>query len=278
MRNNFLLVKIMQFNLEILALNWNKIVNKIINFIKEKVEYSKSNGVVLGLSGGLDSSVTAILCVKALGKDKVIGLILPDERITPKEDIEDAIELAKKLGIKYYVIKIDDIYNAFSFVNPIHNENNKIACGNLRARIRMVLLYYFANANNLLVVGSGDKSEILIGYFTKFGDGAVDILPIGDLYKTQVRMLAKYLDLPNKIVEKPSSPRLWKNHLAEKEIGIEYKTIDLILHGLIDLKMKKEEIASKLNISKDIIEKIIKMIENSKHKRSMPPIIQVNTF
>jgi NAD+ synthase len=158
----------MSLNIEALNLNWDKVIKKIIDFIKEEVNNSKSNGVVLGLSGGLDSSVVATLCVKALGKDKVIGLILPDERITPEEDIKDAIELAEKLGIKYYIIKIDDIYNAFSSINPIHNENNKVACGNLRARIRMALLYYFANANNFLVIGTGDKSEILIGYFKKF--------------------------------------------------------------------------------------------------------------
>ena len=268
----------MSLNLEILNLDWDKVIEKIIDFIKEKVNNSKSNGIVLGLSGGLDSSVVATLCVKALGKDKVIGLILPDERITPKEDIKDAIELAEKLGIKYYIIKIDDIYNAFSSINPIHNENNKVACGNLRARIRMALLYYFANANNFLVAGTGDKSEILIGYFTKFGDGAADLLPIGDLYKTQVRMFAKYLGLPNKIIEKPSSPRLWKNHLAEKEIGLDYKTIDLILYGLFDLKMEKEEIASKFNISKNIIEKVINMVKNSQHKRSMPPIAKISNF
>ncbi|MEM3419471.1 MAG: NAD+ synthase [Nitrososphaerota archaeon] len=268
----------MSLNIEVLNLNWDEVIKKIIDFIKEKVNNSKSNGIVLGLSGGLDSSVVATLCVKALGKDKVIGLILPDERITPEEDIKDAIELAKKLGIRYHVIKIDDIYNVFSSINPIHDENNKKACGNLRARIRMVLLYYFANVNNFLVAGTGDKSEILIGYFTKYGDGAADLLPIGDLYKTQVRMIAKHLGLPNKIIEKPSSPRLWKNHLAEKEIGLDYKTIDLILYGLFDLKMNKEEIVSKLKISKDIIEKVINMVKNSQHKRLMPPIAEISTF
>ena len=131
----------------------------------------------------------------------------------------------------------------------------------------MTILYYYANTQNLLVVGTGDKSEILIGYFTKWGDGAADFRPIKELYKIQVRLLAKHLGIPEHIVTKPSSPRLWKGQLAEREIGIKYELLDLILFGLVDLKMKSVEIADQLNISSNIINKVVTMIKKTEHKR-----------
>ena len=262
----------MRLTPEALKLDWNTVEKQITFFIKNIVKNTEARGVVVGLSGGLDSSVTAALCVRALGKEKVLTLTMPDKEVTPREDIEDAIGLARSLGVRHMVIDIHPIYAAYSRSNPIHDEEERAACGNLRARIRMNLLYYYANARNSLVIGTGDKSEILIGYFTKWGDGAADVLLIGGLYKTQVRWLANHLRLPERIVNKPSSPRLWKDQLAEREIGIKYDLLDLILYGLVDLEMKREEIAGELNIPINIVDKVRTMIRRSEHKRKPSPV------
>ncbi len=262
--------------LEGIKLDLKSVEKRIILSVKSIVKNTEVEGVVVGLSGGVDSSVTAALCVRALGKEKVFMLIMPDKDVTPKEDTEDAIDLAKSLGTYYAVIDISPIYAAYARLIPIYDEGEKVACGNLRARIRMTLLYYYANAHNLLVAGTGDKSEILIGYFTKWGDGAADFLPIGDLYKTQVRWLAKHLELPARIATKPSSPRLLKGQLAEKEIGLKYSLLDLILYGLLDLGMETEEIARQLNIPADVIDEVTVRIERSEHKRKLPPITLIS--
>lgn len=249
----------------------DKVYSKITNFIKEEVENSGCKGVVIGLSGGVDSSTVATLCVKALGRDRVYALMMPDTRITPKEDIRDALNLASTLKVKYYEVPIDAIYDAYANNLPFYSDELRIANGNLRARIRMSILYYYANSNNLLVAGTGDKSEILIGYFTKYGDGGVDILPIGDLYKTQVRKLAKYLGLPDDIAFKPSSPRLWKGQLAEKELGLTYEEIDSILYHYVDLKYDISKVLEITGLSKEKVESVVKRVEATKHKRSLPP-------
>jgi NAD+ synthase len=139
----------------------------------------------------------------------------------------------------------------------------------------MVLLYYAANVLKRLVVGTGDRSEILIGYFTKYGDGGVDFLPLGNLFKTQVRELAKFLGVPEKIVKKPSAPRLWPTHTAEAEIGMSYDILDLILYGIVDLKMSEEEVAREVDISIDLVKRAVTMMKTTEHKRQMPPVAEV---
>ncbi|MCS7103687.1 MAG: NAD(+) synthase, partial [Candidatus Korarchaeum sp.] len=152
----------------------------VVGFIKGMVAGSKADGVVLGVSGGVDSTLLAYLCVKALGKERVHGMILPDSRVTPKEDIEDSLGVVENLGINYWYKDIAEISRSYE-ESEFFIKDHKIALGNLRARIRMSLLYYIANSRNLLVAGSSDRSELLIGYFTKYGDGGADFLPIGDL-------------------------------------------------------------------------------------------------
>ncbi len=259
-------------SLEELKLEWKDVVERISGFTKGMVAGAKANGVVLGVSGGIDSAVTAYLMVRALGKDKVLALIMPDSSVTPEEDVKDAKKVVEELDISYELIEISDIVKAYSKAS-FFNWEDKLPIGNLRARIRMSLLYLAANSKNLLVAGTGDRSEILLGYFTKYGDGGVDFLPIGDLYKTQVRWLGEHLGVPESIVKKPSSPRLWKGQIAEDEIGLTYDRVDLILHAIFDLKMSFDRVSS--IFGDEPVRRVLELHSKSAHKRAMPPIVRV---
>ncbi len=244
-----------------------KLAKKIEHFISGYVAKSESKGIVVGLSGGLDSSAVLKLVVNALSPSRVLGVVMPSDT-TPKEDTDHAIELAKSLVIKYHIIDISTLLDKYEQALP----EDKRARGNLMARVRMNILYYYAGVNTYLVAGTSDKSELCIGYFTKFGDGAADIMPIAGLYKTQVRVLAKHLGIPKAIVEKKSSPRLWDNHLAEEEIGMDYEMIDPILHLLVDRKMSLNDVAKKLKISTNQVKKISDLMKRNLHKRTSVPI------
>jgi NAD+ synthase len=255
---------------ELLGQDYKKISNKIEKFISAYISKSSAKGLVIGLSGGLDSSVVLKLSVNALGQSNVLGLVMPSDT-TPREDTAHAIDLAKELRIRYHIIDIHPIIQKFEEVLP----ENKEARGNLMARIRMSILYYYAGINGYLVAGTSDKSEIQIGYFSKFGDGAADIMPIAVLYKTQVRALAQYLGIPAAIVQKKSSPRLWEDHLAEEEIGIDYEIIDQILHLLVDKKIPPKDVIRKLGVSTKHVNKVKGMIEKSLHKRRPAAIVSL---
>ncbi|MBP1357902.1 MAG: NAD+ synthase, partial [Sulfolobus sp.] len=194
---------------------------------------------------------------------------------TSERDLQDAMKIIKMIHAedKYTLINIDHITT--DFANLI-NTTNKIILGNIKARIRMILLYAFAQKMNYLVVGTGDKSELMLGYFTKYGDGGVDILPIGDLYKTQVRMLGKYLGIPDEIVNKPPSPALWEGQTAEGEIGLDYETIDSILYLRFEEMREVEEIANLTRIGVEKVYKIINMVKLSQHKRLPPEIFRLS--
>ncbi len=257
-------------------LDYDYAITRISQFLQDMLKKTGASGYVMGLSGGVDSSVTLALAVRAVGRDRVKVLIMPDRETTPKEDVEDAISLASDLGVEYMVIDIADIVDAYAKYVPFFDRNHRIATGNLRARIRMTLLYYYANRNGLLVMGTGDKSEILLGYFTKYGDGGVDLLPIGDVYKTQVRELGRRLGVPEKILVKPSSPRLWPGHLAEEELGIKYEIIDAVLYRYVDLGMDIESIVNELRIDREVVVSIIKRVHANEHKRLFPLIPRVS--
>lgn len=256
---------------DVININYDKAVSVIEDFIKKLVDDAGANGVVVGVSGGIDSSVALRLAIDALGPDKVHTLIMPDSRTTPKKDVEDALNLVSSLGVKHDIIWIDRIVDSYSII-PIFDIGNKIATGNLRARIRMCILYYYANAKNLLVLGTGDRSELLIGYYTKYGDGGVDALPLGSLYKTQVRHLGRILGLPRDITEKPSSPRLWPGHLAEEELGLKYEEIDVVLYAILDKKIPIDKVPELTGIDSEKVFKIIRMHRTTRHKRKTPPI------
>jgi len=252
---------------KITLLNFEQISKGIADFIRREVAEAGATGVVMGLSGGLDSSTAAYLAVKALGEDSVLGLILPDSGITPIQDVEDAKEVARNLGIETIFLDIASIHDTYMKYLKSH----RLAEGNLRARIRMCILYYYANLLNRLVLGTGDKSEALIGYFTKYGDGGVDIQPLAQLYKTQVRALASYLNVPRQIVAKKSSPRLWAGQQAEDELGLVYEDIDRILYCLFDLNMSVDEISKNLGIPLNKVVSILSRHRATAHKRQPPP-------
>ncbi|MEM2843170.1 MAG: NAD+ synthase [Candidatus Bathyarchaeia archaeon] len=255
--------------IEVPKLNLQETVDEITGFIKEIVGKSRAKGVVVGLSGGVDSCVTAVLCVKALGKNNCLGVIMPTS-FTPKEDVEDAEFLAQQLGIKVEKVNIDNISESFFKALKVDLEKQKIPAANIIARIRMVILYYYANIENRLVVGTGDKSERLIGYFTKYGDGGVDFMPIAHLYKTQVRELAAYLGLPSRIVNKPSSPQLYPGHKVVDELPLDYDKLDKVLVGLFDLKLYPEKIEELTSIPLNKILIMFKRFNETKHKREPP--------
>jgi len=241
---------------------YEKITNFFENFLKEQLEKNNAEGLILGLSGGIDSAVLAYLCKRNL-KEKTLAIIMPDTEITPNYETEDALKMISLTGIPYKLIDIKPIVKEYS----MYLEPNDWAKGNLRARIRTNILYYYANAKNYLVLGSSDKSEHLIGYFTKFGDGAADLVPIISLYKLQVRKIAEYLKVPKNVIEKKSSAHLWKEHEAEKEIGISYEEIDSTLYCLFEKKLSIEETCTKTQIKKSTVEKIYNMHLKSEHKR-----------
>ncbi|MDH3204621.1 MAG: NAD+ synthase [Nitrosopumilus sp.] len=251
---------------EITNQNYSSITETIEEFLSEQIEKNHTNGVILGLSGGVDSAVLSYICKRKL-KEKTMAIVMPDTSITPKTETEDALKMIALTGIQYKLIDIKPIVNEYS----MYLEPNDKARGNLRARIRTNILYYYANAKNYLVLGSSDKSEYLIGYFTKFGDGASDLTPIISLYKLQVRGIAKYLGVPENVIAKKSSPHLWEEHQAEEEIGASYEEIDSILYCLFEKKLSVEETEKITQIEKSKIQKIQELNINSEHKRSPTP-------
>jgi len=251
---------------EIINQDYSKIIENIEKFVSEQVDKNNADGVILGLSGGIDSAVLAYICKRKL-KEKTLAIIMPDTSITPDIETEDALKMIALTGIEYKLIDIKPIIKEYT----MYLEPNEKARGNLRARVRTNILYYYANIRNYLVLGSSDKSEYLIGYFTKFGDGASDITPIISLYKLQVREIAKHLGVPENIILKKSSPHLWKEHEAEKEIGISYEEIDSVLYCMFDKKFSISETEKITEVDKNMIEKIQRLNINSEHKRIATP-------
>jgi len=245
---------------------WDAVIGKISEFIRQVVNNAGADGVVVGVSGGVDSACVVTLCEKALGSSRVTGLIMPEEGLTPKEDIRDAVNLCKKLDIKHHVIEINPFIE--SFVNIVGRGNER-AYANLKPRIRMIILYFHANNRNMLVAGTGNKTELAVGYFTKYGDGGVDFLPIGDLYKTEVFQLAEHLGVPEGIIRKTPSAGLWKGQTDEVELGIAYEELDNILKIL---SKEKEEVKS------EKYERVLQMIDRSAHKREMPPFVELRSL
>ena len=250
----------------VLNLDFSEAEKRITRFIKEYVEKAESSGIILGLSGGVDSNTIAALSSLSIGGDRVLGLLIPEQETFNQKDISDAMSVAEKFGLKTQVCDITPILESFYKVIPIFDNSDKLCKGNIKARTRMIILYYYANKLNRIVCGSSDKSETMMGYFTKWGDVAADISPIMDLYKTQVRRLAEHLGVPTELATKPSTPALWPNQFAETELGIKYETLDLILYGLEHF-MDTQEIAEQLNVDVAVVDKVKKRWLSAEHKR-----------
>ncbi|MCD6264311.1 NAD+ synthase, partial [Candidatus Bathyarchaeota archaeon] len=204
---------------------------RILDFISEQVSAAGLKGGIVAVSGGLDSSVTLALSAKALGGDRVRALMMPEQGLTPESDITDALEVAEMFGVTCDVVDITPVIRAIYSTLPNYDPQDLISAGNVKARVRMIINYYYANRLGKMVIGSSNKSELLTGYFTKYGDGAADLFPLADLYKTQVRQLARHLGLPRRIIEKVPTAGLWPGQSDEGELGVKYELLDLILLG-----------------------------------------------
>src|SRR5665647_1218454 len=238
-----------------LDIDFSEAEKRISRFIKEYVENAGAKGIVLGLSGGIDSGTTAALSSLAIGGDNVIGLMLPEEENFSQKDIDDAKLVADKFKLKTQICDMSTALRSIYKSIPVFESSDRLYKGNIKARTRMIYIYYYANKLNKIVCGSSDKSETMMGYFTKWGDVAADIAPIMDLYKTQVRKLAEHIGIPTDLAMKTSTPALWPNQSAEGELGIKYEVLDLILFG-IERFMSIKEIAEQLNIEEAEVEKI----------------------
>lgn len=231
---------------------------KIAGWMKQQVELAGKKGLILGLSGGIDSTVVGALSKMALGEN-VLGLILPCE--SNLRDIELARKAAKAFNIDMKEIALDDIFCEFVKLSP---KATSLARANLKPRLRMATLYYFANSMDYMVAGTGNKSELTIGYFTKYGDGGVDLLPLGGLLKTEVRKLANELGVPSEVIDRAPSAGLWEGQTDEGEIGVTYDELDKIITAIEKKNTKR--------VNKETLAKVKKMIRNSEHKKCKAPI------
>ena len=239
------------------------IQQKIDHIVGQLSAYLKKVGIsktVVGLSGGVDSALTAKLGVMAVGNENVTALIMPNDGLTKPKNIRDAENWANELGIEHRTIPINPFIDGYE---KLPWESSSIARMNIQARVRMTLLYHYANTNDAMVLGTGNKTELMLGYFTKHGDGATDILPIGNLYKTDVWEMSEYLGLPEVIVHKTASAELMHDQSDEEDIGLQYAEIDAIL--------KKFEQGKKPTNEDE--QKLYDRIKANEHKNEGPPII-----
>lgn len=241
-------------------MDWEEFIKEASDWLKNKAREAKAVGLLVGLSGGLDSAVTSFLIKKAM-EENHLALIMPCE--SRQEDIDDAYLVAKTLNLKTQEVNLNPIFEALKKQLP---QGNQIAYANLKPRLRMLTLYFFANNLNYLVVGTGNKSELQVGYFTKYGDGGVDLLPLGNLYKTEVRSLAEHLGLPEKIIKKPPSAGLWEGQTDEGELGITYAELDAVLSAIGKSDTQ--------GFDREKLDLIAEKMERAKHKLSVPPVFK----
>ena len=242
----------------------------ITGFIESQLDAAGVDRAVMGLSGGIDSTLTAHLAVEALGRDAVHGLVMPSE-VNRADNMSDAERVANDLlGIEYDVVEINPLVDAFLEAYP-NAEGDQLAVGNLRVRCRAVLNYLVGNHEEALVLGTGNRSEALVGYYTKYGDGAVDCHPVAPLYKQQVRQLAKHVGVPDDLAEKTASAEMWAGQTDAGELGMDYDTLDSILALHIDGGVPKDATADHIGVPPSIVDQVRGMYEASAHKRAMPP-------
>lgn len=246
-------------------------VDTIAQFLRAHALGGGSDGVVVGLSGGIDSALVARLARDALGADHVLGVLLPDAPF-PDPLRKETEAYAEALGIDSRTVPIEPVEEAYRTL--LSELADRVSLGNVKARIRMTVLYALARERRRLVAGTGNKSELLLGYFTKYGDGGVDLLPLGDLYKTDVRAIAQELGLPEAIRERPPTAGLWEGQTDEEELGISYADVDQILLGLEQLR-SEEEIATATGFPLTQVREVAARVARFRHKRRPPPIPKV---
>ena len=243
----------------------------IQQFLRGHASGEGVEGVVIGLSGGIDSALTARLARDALGASAVLGVLLPD-RSYPDPLRKETEGFARDLGIETQTVPIETLETPFHSSFP--EVSDRLTWGNVKARLRMIVLYTISRERRRRVVGTGNKSEILLGYFTKYGDGGADLIPIGDLYKTQVGELAEALELPRVIRDRPPTAGLWEGQTDEAELGLPYHDIDQILFGLEQLRTE-EEIAKETKLPLDTVRGVAQRVSTNRHKRRVAPIPKI---
>jgi NAD+ synthase len=256
---------------EALKIDPAAVERKLTLFLRRKMRESGADGFVLGLSGGLDSSTAAFLCAKAVGAERVLGVSMPEAGVTDPRDVADAREVANKLGIGFRIVEITPAVLGVRKNLTDFKVGALLPAANIKPRVRMAILYYYANLQNRLVVGGGNRSEIRAGYFTKYGDIAVDVAPLGCLYKTQVKQLAKHLGLPAHIIKKTPSAGLWKGQTDEAELGISYEKLDMIYAGL-DLGLEPKVISKAVRVSEEEVMRFVERERRTAHKLRGPEI------
>ncbi len=242
-------------------------VERTTEFVADKVDEAGAEGVVVGLSGGIDSATASAVAVEAVGAENVHGLVLPSE-VSGDENMSDAERHAEEFGIEYDTIEIQPVVDEFLEGYTVEEE---MAIGNLAARVRMCYNYLVANSESLLVLGTGNRSELMVGYYTKYGDGGVDILPLGGLYKTEVRELARRLGVDESIVEKPPTAGLWEGQTDEEELGATYDELDDFLRAYVDEDVSVEDAAEAAGITVETARRLESLYRRSEHKRKTPP-------
>ena len=253
-----------------LDLNLKEVHNELVEFLRENFKKAGFSKAVLGLSGGIDSALVAYLLRDALGKENVLAIMMPYKSSNP-DSLNHAKLVIEDLGINSKTIEITDMIDAY-FKNE--KEATSLRMGNKMARERMSILFDYSSKENALVIGTSNKTEIYLGYSTQFGDSACALNPIGDLYKTNIWDLSRYLKIPNELIEKKPSADLWEGQTDEQEMGLTYKEADQVLYRMLEENKKVEEVLAE-GFNKDLVDNILRRMNRSEYKRRMPLIAKI---
>ena len=253
-----------------LDLNLKEVHNELVEFLRENFKKAGFSKAVLGLSGGIDSALVAYLLRDALGKENILAIMMPYKSSNP-DSLNHAKLVIEDLKINSKTIEITDMIDAY-FKNE--KEASSLRMGNKMARERMSILFDYSSKENALVVGTSNKTEIYLGYSTQFGDSACALNPIGDLYKTNIWDLSRYLKIPNELIEKKPSADLWEGQTDEQEMGLTYKEADQVLYRMLEENKKVEEVLAE-GFNKDLVDNIVRRINRSEYKRRMPLIAKI---
>ena len=253
-----------------LNLNLKEVHNELVEFLRENFKKAGFSKAVLGLSGGIDSALVAYLLRDALGKENILAIMMPYKSSNP-DSLNHAKLVIEDLKINSKTIEITDMIDAY-FKNE--KEASSLRMGNKMARERMSILFDYSSKENALVVGTSNKTEIYLGYSTQFGDSACALNPIGDLYKTNIWDLSRYLKIPNELIEKKPSADLWEGQTDEQEMGLTYKEADQVLYRMLEENKKVEEVLAE-GFNKDLVDNIVRRMNRSEYKRRMPLIAKI---